>query len=188
MNTFYFVAFTYVFYMTIVSIGITFGYHRYFAHRDFRVPAWTEVLILYLGVLCGGRSPLTWVGVHRMHHAYSDTEKDPHCKKYQPWYVILFSLWRVESIPRRFIKDMLINPRVMFFHKYRNFIYVITLLVSFILFGYQSLIVLTSVYLLSYIGFGALNLWGHDNNGPINNVWVNLIAPFEGNHKDHHEA
>jgi len=42
--------------------------------------------------------------------------------------------------------------------------------------------------LLSYIGFGALNLWGHDNNGPINNVWVNLIAPFEGNHKDHHEA
>ena len=40
---------------------------------------------------------------------------------------------------------------------------------------------------LSYLGFGILNLFGHNLQGPINNLWINLIAPLEGNHKDHHE-
>ena len=37
------------------------------------------------------------------------------------------------------------------------------------------------------LGFGVLNLFGHDAEGPANKLWVNIIAPFEGNHKDHHE-
>jgi hypothetical protein len=41
--------------------------------------------------------------------------------------------------------------------------------------------------ILSYLGFGVLNLFGHDLKGPVNNFWINLIAPLEGNHKDHHE-
>lgn len=186
MDLLFFAVTVYLFYIVTVSIGITFGYHRYFAHNDYTAPNWIEVVLLYFGVICGGRSPLTWVGVHRMHHAYSDTPQDPHSTKNYPWYIILFSLWRVDRIPRRFIKDMLENPRVMFFHKYRNIIYILSLIMFFIVFGYKSIIFLFSIYLLSYLGFGALNLWGHDNNGPINNIWINFIAPFEGSHKDHH--
>ena len=40
---------------------------------------------------------------------------------------------------------------------------------------------------LSYLGFGILNLFGHNLHGPVNNIWINLIAPLEGNHRDHHE-
>ena len=187
MQILYLILFSYLAYMLIVTIGITYGYHRYFSHKEFSATPWQEIVMLYCGLLCGNRSPLGWVGVHRMHHAYADTPKDPHSAKYQPWYSILFSLWRVESIPRKFLKDMISNPRVVFFHKHRNLIYITNALLLTLIFGYKAIIVLAIIYALAYFGFGALNFWGHDSKGPINNIWVNLIAPFEGNHKDHHE-
>ena len=188
MESLYLILFSYIAYMLIVSIGITYGYHRYFSHKEFKATPLQEVVMLYCGLLCGGRSPLGWVGVHRMHHAHSDTPKDPHSKKYQPWWKILFSLWRVESIPRKYIKDMITNPRVVFFHKHRHIIYIANAILLTLIFGPKALIVLGIIYSLAYFGFGALNLWGHDAEGPINNLWINLIAPWEGNHKDHHEA
>ena len=144
--------------------------------------------MLYCGLLCGGRSSLTWVGVHRMHHEHVDTPKDPHSKKYQPWWKILFSLWSVDNIPRKYIKDIIKNPRIIFFHKQRYTIYITNAILLTLIIGPKALIVLGIIYLLAYLGFGALNLWGHDEEGPVNNPWINLIAPYEGNHKDHHEA
>ena len=71
--------------------------------------------MLYCGLLCGVRSPLTWAGVHRMHHAYSDTPKDPHSPKHIGKWRVFLSMYRIKTIPRKFIKDLLKNPRVMFF-------------------------------------------------------------------------
>ena len=67
----------YMIYWAVAAIGITYGYHRYFAHGTWKSNALVETILLYLGLICGGRSALTWSGVHRMHHAYADTENDP---------------------------------------------------------------------------------------------------------------
>lgn len=173
--------YSYITYYVIATIGITFGYHRCFAHRDISVSPVFEVVMLYCGVLCGGQSALSWCGVHRMHHAYADTKKDPHCPKYNKWWQILFSTWRVKNIPRRFVKDLYQNPRVMFFHNYRYE----TLAVTYLLF-YPYMLYLIATFVLSYVFYGMLNLFGHNDNGPINRWWINLFAPFEGNHNDHH--
>jgi stearoyl-CoA desaturase (delta-9 desaturase) len=59
----------------------TFYLHRYGAHRMFKfAPGWERVFHL-LTYLCQGSSflnPRGYAILHRMHHAYSDTEKDPH--------------------------------------------------------------------------------------------------------------
>ena len=119
--------------------------------------------------------------VHRMHHAYADTPRDPHSPLYNKWWEILFSTWRIKNIPRKFVKDLYKNPRVMFFHKYRYYILGLTYVVL-----YQYLFYLIVTFTLSYIFYGMLNLFGHSDEGPINRWWINLFAPFEGNHNDHH--
>ena len=176
----------YIIYWAVAAVGITYGYHRYFAHRTFKANTLTETLMLYLGLLCGGRSALTWAGVHRIHHAHADTDRDPHSPKNHPWYVILLSLWKVKRIPRKYMSDLLKNPRVMFFHKYGKYILLYHWAMTFMMFGVDALIVNTMIFSLSYVGFGVLNLFGHDANGPTNNKFINLIAPFEGNHREHH--
>ncbi len=193
----------YVVYMLTAWIGITQGYHRYFSHAQYQTNNTIEIIMLYCGLICGVRSPLTWAGVHRMHHAYSDTELDPHCPKHLGKWRVFFSMYRVRKIPRKFIKDLLHNPRVMFFHKYRWQIYICHLIIvtnlHFLLFcdhyilsewfrclSFQ-IVLHAMIFAFSYIGYGVLNTFGHDLKGPVNKIWINLIAPFEGQHRDHHE-
>ena len=177
----------YIIYWVVAAVGITYGYHRYLAHRTFETNAVVETLMLYLGLLCGGRSALTWAGVHRIHHAHADTDRDPHSPKNHPWYVILLSLWKVKSIPRKYMSDLIRNPRVMFFHKYGKYVLLYHWVMTLMMFGVNALIVNAMLFSLSYVGFGILNFFGHNEKGPANRFLINLIAPFEGNHKDHHE-
>ena len=176
---------SYILYYILASIGITFGYHRCFSHGEIKVSPIGQCIMLYCGVLCGGQSALSWSGIHRMHHAYSDTPKDPHSPLYKKWYQILFSTWRIKNIPRKFVKDLYQNPRVMFFHKYGLMIMVATWMTA-LYYGlfYHFLL----VYVYSYIFYGMLNLLGHSKDGPVNKWWISLFAPFEGNHYDHHKG
>ena len=177
----------YITYWILAAVGITYGYHRYFAHNSYKTNWLCELFLLYIGLLCGGRSVLTWAGVHRMHHQHADTDMDPHSPKNHPWYVILFSLWKVKQVQRKYIKDLISNPRVMFFHRYGKFILLAHWIITPLFFGLNAVIINLMLFVLSYVGFGILNFYGHDAKGPANNLLINLVAPFEGNHKDHHD-
>lgn len=180
------ILYSYILYYVLAAIGITFGYHRYFSHKEFKAPKLLKVAFLYCGLLCGGRSALTWSAVHRMHHAYSDTPRDPHSPLYKKWYEIVFSLWKVKRIPRKFCKDLLDDKLVMHFHKAGQKYLFLTYFLA-LLYDWKLLLLFMLIFLYSYIGFGLLNYLGHDNNGPINNFMIHVFAPFEGNHRDHHE-
>ena len=57
---------------------ITAGYHRYFAHRSYRLPRWAQLLMAVGGATAMQKGPLWWAAHHRDHHKYSDTELDVH--------------------------------------------------------------------------------------------------------------
>lgn len=58
--------------------GITAGYHRYFAHRTFKTGRVFQAVLALLGCASAQLGPLWWAAHHRHHHAWSDTERDPH--------------------------------------------------------------------------------------------------------------
>jgi amino acid transporter len=100
---------------------------------------------------------------------------------------VLFSVYKVPTIPRKFIKDLLQNPRVMFFHKHGKIIWLAHIVLTYFIFGPVAIAVNFLIIFYSYIGYGVLNTFGHDSEGPVNRFWISLIAPFEGQHRDHHE-
>lgn len=67
-------------------IGITMGFHRLFTHRSFKVVKPVERFIAVCGTLAMQGTMRDWVGHHRMHHAGSDTEGDPHNAELGFWY------------------------------------------------------------------------------------------------------
>jgi stearoyl-CoA desaturase (delta-9 desaturase) len=63
----------------------TFFQHRYAAHRAFQMSKFWERIFFVLTYITQGSSymsPRAYGIMHRMHHAYTDTERDPHSPKY----------------------------------------------------------------------------------------------------------
>ena len=177
----------YIFYYISALIGISIGYHRYFTHGSFKVNKLVEILFLIFGLICGGRSALTWCAVHRYHHSTSDTEHDPHSPVYQGSLKVIFSQWKLDYIPKRYIVPLMKNPRLRFFHKYGIYIYTAYGL-SLLLLGFKTFIIFfVSPLVLSWIGFGLLNYFAH-KDGKVKDVpFMNFLAPGEGWHKTHHD-
>ncbi|XP_024972107.1 acyl-CoA C20 Delta5-desaturase-like [Cynara cardunculus var. scolymus] len=70
----------------LAGLGVTLGYHRLLTHRSFKIPKWLEYFIVYCGVHGGQKDPIFWVSVHKNHHKYADTEKDPHTPMEGFWF------------------------------------------------------------------------------------------------------
>lgn len=77
----------------------TFFHHRYSAHQMFTMSPLAEKVFIFLSWLTQGSSylsPYAYGILHRLHHAYADTEKDPHSPKYDK--NIWAMMWRTKII------------------------------------------------------------------------------------------
>ncbi|MCY7411348.1 MAG: acyl-CoA desaturase [Chitinophagales bacterium] len=77
----------------------TFFHHRYSAHQMFTMSPRTEKIFIFLSWLTQGSSylsPYAYGLMHRLHHAYADTEKDPHSPKFDK--NIWAMMWRTKLI------------------------------------------------------------------------------------------
>lgn len=58
--------------------AITAFYHRYFAHRSFKMNRFWQFIAAVLGNTSAQRGPLWWAAHHRLHHRHSDDPEDIH--------------------------------------------------------------------------------------------------------------
>ena len=77
----------------------TFFLHRYAAHHAFTMSKTTEKIFFVLTWIFQGSNYLSAYGygvMHRMHHAFADTEDDPHSPKYDE--TIWNMMWKTKTI------------------------------------------------------------------------------------------
>ena len=60
------------------AIGLTLTYHRYFAHRAFKMGRVTQFVWSWIAASAMQKGPLWWAGHHVTHHKFADREGDPH--------------------------------------------------------------------------------------------------------------
>lgn len=170
----------------IAHFGASILLHRYYCHKQFKVPAWFEVIGLYMLSVAYVKTPIGWIASHRMHHAYSDTEKDPHSPNHLGWWKVFSTTWDIPKIPAKFARDLYANPRLVFFHKYHVHLLVAHWVISFLISPYFFIAYALIPFVFAKIGFGLINTMGH-MDGPSNAPWINLFVAGEGYHKNHHE-
>lgn len=76
----------------------TFFLHRYAAHQTFTMSKGMEKVTFFLTWLFQGSNYLSAYGygiMHRLHHAYADTELDPHSPKYDE--NVFTMMWRTKT-------------------------------------------------------------------------------------------
>jgi stearoyl-CoA desaturase (delta-9 desaturase) len=77
----------------------TFFLHRYAAHKAFTMSPFAEKVVYILTWIFQGSNYLSPYGygvMHRMHHAYADTENDPHSPTYDE--TIFKMMWKTKTI------------------------------------------------------------------------------------------
>jgi stearoyl-CoA desaturase (Delta-9 desaturase) len=98
---------------------ITAGYHRYFAHRSYRLPRWAQFLMALGGTTALQKGPLWWAAHHRDHHRYSDTDQDIHSPIRGFWWShvgwILCDKYSATDIDR--IKDFAKYPELRWLNR-----------------------------------------------------------------------
>jgi len=60
------------------ALGLTLGFHRYFAHRAFQMNRGMRFVWAFIGTSAMQKGPLWWAGHHVNHHTYADRDGDPH--------------------------------------------------------------------------------------------------------------
>lgn len=93
----------------------TFLQHRYAAHGAFSMNKFWERFFYLLAYISQGSSyvsPRVYAIMHRMHHAYTDTDKDPHSPAYDS--NLFKMMWRVRQMTVSIYKRKLdIEPRFL---------------------------------------------------------------------------
>ncbi|MFN3404180.1 MAG: acyl-CoA desaturase [Cytophagaceae bacterium] len=82
----------------------TFFLHRYSAHKMFNMnPFWEKVFYVFLYITQGSSylNPRAYAVLHRMHHAYSDTPKDPHSPHHTK--NLFTMMWETKDIYNRIL-------------------------------------------------------------------------------------
>jgi stearoyl-CoA desaturase (delta-9 desaturase) len=172
----------------VAASAISAGYHRYFSHKSFNAPGWYEWYAQIVGLFANPGPVMTWAATHRMHHAYTDSDKDPHSPTIKGFLRVYTSTWGKDiTIERKMLKG-LNTPSIKFFYKHYfmciGWLAMILLLIhpALFLFGFCLPVV------LAFHGYGIVNVVPHTKAGDPKNSWVaNILTGGEGWHKNHHD-
>jgi stearoyl-CoA desaturase (delta-9 desaturase) len=192
------IAVAFILYCITAGVGITLGFHRLVSHRSFETPKLVEYFLIFCGTLACQGGPLDWIGLHRIHHQYSDTELDPHDSNKGFWWSHLG--WMLCQNPAnekisRYTKDIASDRFYRFCQVGMIPIQVVLGLVLYY-FGGWSFVVwgifvrLVVVFHCTWFVNSATHKFGyksHESNDNSKNCWwVALLTFGEGWHNNHH--
>jgi stearoyl-CoA desaturase (delta-9 desaturase) len=189
----------------------TFFQHRYAAHGAFKMSKfWERVFYIFTYIAQGSSymSPRAYAIMHRMHHAYTDTEKDPHSPKYSK--NVFGMMYRTRNIyssifkgkfevEERFTKNL---PNWPAFDKWAHsgfsrLLWALAYLTLFILFASTWWLLLLFPIVLTMGAFhGAIINWyahkyGYINfrlrNTSRNLLFADVLMLGESYHNNHHK-
>ena len=193
-----------VLYWLTACLGVTIGYHRLLSHRAFRVPQWLERFFATCGAISCQHGPIDWVGLHRHHHKFSDTDVDHHSSLKGLWWSHMG--WMFEEIPAmaavpQLTGDLAKDPYYRWLNT--NFL-LLQLPLAGLLFwigtvtgaGGWALVLwgiplrLVLVYHCTWLVNSATHYWGdaphNSGDSSRNNAWVAALTFGEGWHNNHH--
>jgi fatty-acid desaturase len=178
------------------GIGIGMINHRYLTHKAFKFNSdWVRNIFLFIAVFTLQGPSLSWVAIHREHHAYTDREKDPH----GPHHGFINSYFGFVMHEQKvaFVKDYVKHKELVFLYKYHWLINISLIVILYLIFGFMGPIV---GFLVpgAYVWFvtGMVNIFSHMKNigyrnyetkdNSVNLPFLAYVSLGEAWHNNHH--
>ena len=105
-------------YIIIGVLSANVAMHRYLSHRSFTTAPRKDKFLKWVSILCAFGSPVSWVALHRHHHATSDRHDDIQDPKRIGVVRSWLSLYPEVKINPRLIGDLIRDPTVKIIHSW----------------------------------------------------------------------
>eukprot|EP01083_Nonionella_stella_P055288 145883_1 len=108
-----------VIYYFFTGMGVTAGYHRLWSHASYKASSALQILLMIAssGALQG--SAKYWAYLHRAHHRWTDTDRDPYNSMRGFWYAHFgWLLFRCDRVYNICIKDLKSNRIIAWQHNH----------------------------------------------------------------------
>lgn len=183
------------------SLGVGLGYHRLLTHRSFKAPKWLEYLLTIFGAMAIQDNAPKWVATHRMHHQFTETERDPHSTRPGFWWAHIGWIVRGKANDhdaatlKKYVPDLMKDKFHVAFAKVYYLPLVVSGVVLFLIGGWTM--VLWGVFARVVFGWhstwlvnSATHTWGarefETKDDSTNNAWIAILTFGEGWHNNHH--
>ncbi len=183
------------------SLGVGLGWHRLLTHRSFKAPKWLEYILTALGTMSVQDSPDKWVATHRIHHAFVETDKDPHSTRPGFWWAqIGWIVWGTaqdhdKATLKRYVPDLLKDKGQVLISRFYYMPIIISAALLFAIGGWPM--VIWGVFARVVVGWHTTwfvnslsHIYGkrpHETNDDSTNNWFVALLTFgEGWHNNHH--
>jgi stearoyl-CoA desaturase (Delta-9 desaturase) len=184
------------------NLATTIYLHRALAHRAITLSPAAAFAARVVIWLTTGIKPREWAAVHRRHHAFTDTEGDPHSPVLLGWVRVQLTnaaLYRRTArdgvTVARYARDIPADrwDRALFDKAWLGLGITFALLIGFL--GPLWGVVAGVVHILSYLALNAaVNAVAHTfgrrphDNSATNLQWLAWLTGGEGLHNNHHAA
>jgi len=183
------------------SWGIGLCYHRLLTHRGFTVPRWLMRIMATCATLAIQAGPIAWVTTHRIHHAFTDMERDPHSPRngtywsHIGWIFSGTAQVHSEATRQRYSPDLVKDKYLCFLDNYYYLTPIVVGLGLFLIGGWTM--VVWAIIFRTVLGWhftwlvnSATHLWGsrrfETRDDSRNNALVAALTFGEGWHNNHH--
>jgi len=186
------------------GMSITGGYHRLFSHVSYQSHPWLKNFYLLFGACAMQNSALHWAADHRLHHRYTDTDKDPYNSKRGFWWSHM--VWVFYESPKNrdfsLVADLQKDRWVMWQHKYHVPValvlgfggpFLLGLLIDrpFGMMLWGGLIRVVVVHHATFFINSLAHMWGTQpysrSDTSVNSWWLAFLTYGEGYHNFHHK-
>ncbi|MFA5854578.1 MAG: acyl-CoA desaturase [Patescibacteria group bacterium] len=179
---------------------LTAGYHRYFAHRSYKLGRVMQFLMAFGGATAAQKGVLWWAAHHRDHHLYSDTERDIHSPTKGFWWshMVWFLCGKHKETKFDRIRDFETYPELRWLNRWWIIPPTMLGITCWIFGGWSALLIgfLLSTVILWHGTFTINSLshvWGSrrfdtQTDDSRNNPVLALITLGEGWHNNHHHV
>ena len=185
------------------GVGITAGYHRYYAHRTHQASKLVQLFYLIFGGMTVENAVLVWASDHRYHHQFQDRQGDPYnINKGFFWAHMKWMFFKTpEDRPYANSPDLRKDPLVMW--QQRNYLWIVTIM-TFIVptligayfgrpfggFLWGGVLRMVIFHHCTFLVNSASHVWGKKTYSEANTARDNFFLAFftfgEGHHSFHH--
>ena len=178
--------------------GVTAGYHRYFAHRTYKLNRFWQFCMAFLAETSAQKGVLWWAGHHRHHHKFSDQGEDLHSPKQDGFWcahVGWFLAKEHHATDENAIRDFAKYPELRLLDKHYIMPAIIYAALFLLIGGLPALVwgfFVSTV--LCWHGTFTINSLSHvfgsqrykSNDTSRNNFLLAIVTMGEGWHNNHH--